>query len=338
MVRLQVRRGVGDQREARRVRLGKAVERERRDAAHDLVLRVARDAARGHAGAQPRLDRAACAPLERLKPIARRSSSASPPVKPATVIAMRSSCSWKSGTPSVRSQDRLERRVRIGDRLAAGAPVQIGMHHLPDDRPGPDDRDLDDEVVEASRASGAAASPSARGSRSGRRRSCRRGGSWRRSADRRAAAARGRASTPSCSRTSGIASSSAASMPRPSRSILMMPRSAQSSLSHWTTRRPGIVAGSIGTTSSRRPAAITMPPECWPRWRGRPCMRRRARASRRDARRRRVDAGRRELRVERVVLVAEARGCASSLREPVDLGSAKPSDLAHLAHARCASR
>ena len=41
---------------------------------------------------------------ERLKPIARRSSSASPPVKPAAVIAIRSSCSWNSGTPSVRSR------------------------------------------------------------------------------------------------------------------------------------------------------------------------------------------------------------------------------------------
>ena len=39
---------------------------------------------------------------ERLKPIARRSSSASPPVKPAATIAMRMSCSWNSGTPSVR--------------------------------------------------------------------------------------------------------------------------------------------------------------------------------------------------------------------------------------------
>ena len=48
-----------------------------------------------------------------------------------------------------------------------------------------------------------------------------------------------------------------------------MPRSAQSSLSHCTTTRPGMLAGSSGTTSSRRPAAITMPPECWPRWRGR---------------------------------------------------------------------
>ena len=49
---------------------------------------------------------------ERLKPMARRSSSASPPLKPAAVMAMRSSCSWKSGTPSVRS--------RIGSREGWG--------------------------------------------------------------------------------------------------------------------------------------------------------------------------------------------------------------------------
>ncbi len=38
----------------------------------------------------------------------------------------------------------------------------------------------------------------------------------------------------------------AANIPRPSRSTLMMPRSAQSSLSHWMTVRPGMVAGSMG--------------------------------------------------------------------------------------------
>ncbi len=62
-------------------------------------------------------------------------------------------------------------------------------------------------------------------------------------------------------------------MPSPSRSTLMMPRSAQSSLSHWMTTRPGIEAGSRGTTSSSRPAAITIPPVCWPRCRGRLWMR-----------------------------------------------------------------
>ena len=39
-------------------------------------------------------------------------------------------------------------------------------------------------------------------------------------------------------------------MPNPRRSTLMMPRSAQSSLSHWTTVRPGIEARSKGTTRS----------------------------------------------------------------------------------------
>ncbi len=61
-------------------------------------------------------------------------------------------------------------------------------------------------------------------------------------------------------------------MPRPRRSTFTMPSAAQSSLSHWITERPGIVAGSSGTTASSRPRQITMPPECWPRWRGRSWM------------------------------------------------------------------
>jgi hypothetical protein len=48
-------------------------------------------------------------------------------------------------------QHRLERRMRIDDRLAAGAPIQIRMHHLPDDRPRADDRNLHDKVVETRR-------------------------------------------------------------------------------------------------------------------------------------------------------------------------------------------
>ena len=35
--------------------------------------------------------------------MARRNSSASPPLNPAAIIAMRSNCSWNSGTPSVRA-------------------------------------------------------------------------------------------------------------------------------------------------------------------------------------------------------------------------------------------
>lgn len=62
-------------------------------------------------------------------------------------------------------------------------------------------------------------------------------------------------------------------MPRPSRSTFTMPRSAQSSLSHCTTTRPCIVAGSSGTTESRAPWQMTMPPEWWDRCRGRSCNR-----------------------------------------------------------------
>ena len=60
-------------------------------------------------------------------------------------------------------------------------------------------------------------------------------------------------------------------MPRPSRSTFTMPISAQSSLSHCTTTRPGIVAGSSGTTESSCPWHTTIPPECCPRWRGKSC-------------------------------------------------------------------
>ena len=60
----------------------------------------------------------------------------------------------------------------------------------------------------------------------------------------------------------------------------MIPRSAQSSLSHWTITRPGMLAGSRGTTSSRRPCATTIPPECWPRCRGRSWISSKSRAKR----------------------------------------------------------
>ena len=53
---LQIRAGIGDQREAGRVRFGKSVQRERGDRLHDAILRLADDAVGGHAGAQPRLD------------------------------------------------------------------------------------------------------------------------------------------------------------------------------------------------------------------------------------------------------------------------------------------
>ena len=41
--------------------------------------------------------------------------------------------------------------VGIGDGLLARPPPQVGVHHIPLDRPRPHDRHLDDEVVEAAR-------------------------------------------------------------------------------------------------------------------------------------------------------------------------------------------
>ena len=35
-------------------------------------------------------------------------------------------------------QDRLEQRMIVGDQLAAGAAIEIRMHHLPDDGAGTD--------------------------------------------------------------------------------------------------------------------------------------------------------------------------------------------------------
>ena len=57
-------------------------------------------------------------------------------------------CSWKSGTPSVFLQHRLELLRRIDDLLEPLPAAQIGMHHVALDRAGAHDRDLDDEIVE----------------------------------------------------------------------------------------------------------------------------------------------------------------------------------------------
>ena len=78
----------------------------------------------------------------------RRSASASAGVNPAASMAIFIACSWKSGTPRVLPST--ARQLRGGEvhRLGAVAAAQIGMHHVALDRPGPDDRDLDDQIVE----------------------------------------------------------------------------------------------------------------------------------------------------------------------------------------------
>ena len=131
--------------------------------------------------------------------------------------------------------------------------------------PGPDDRDLDDDVVKFPRASAAAASTSAPGSRSGRRRSCRPRRSCRRPS-RSSSCISGEARVsrcPLCSASRSKARRMQPSMPTPSTSTFMIFSSSRSSFSHSITRRSTIVAGSIGTRSSSRSRVRTKPPGCW---------------------------------------------------------------------------
>ena len=92
---------MGQQGEARLVRLRQAVQRERLGGTHDLLGRIPPI----QFFDSPRRSRASISLMrstERLKPMARRSCSACPPVKLAAVMAMRRGCSWNRGTPSVR--------------------------------------------------------------------------------------------------------------------------------------------------------------------------------------------------------------------------------------------
>ena len=135
-------------------------------------------------------------------------------------------------------QDGLERRMGHGHRLAPRAAAEIGMHHVADDGPRPDDGHLHHEVVEA-------LGPEAR-----ERRHLgaalhledadgvgllehgvhlRIVGRQMREIHMAAALAR----------IISSASWSSAIMPSPRRSTLTMPSAAQSSLSHWTTDAAG---------------------------------------------------------------------------------------------------
>ena len=106
--------------------------------------------------------------------------------------------------------------------------------------------------------------------------------------------------------------------------------SAQSSLSHWMTTRSGMLAFSSGTTSSSRPWQMTMPPECWPRCRGRSWIARPELAEALHGRMLRVDADVPQVALERVLGI-DPLEVVHHLRQPIDLRLSSDSDLAHLA-------
>ena len=146
----EIRARIRQQREAGGVRLGKSVQRERRDRRDDLLRGVAGDALPRHAVAQLDFD-LLHPPLGSLEPERAPQLFGLPAGEAGRHHRHAQQLLLKERHAERPRQDRLERRMRIGDRLPSGAPVQIRMHHLPDDRPGTDDRHLHDDVVEAGR-------------------------------------------------------------------------------------------------------------------------------------------------------------------------------------------
>jgi hypothetical protein len=77
-------------------------------------------------------------------------------------------------------------------------------------------------------------------------------------------------------------SSTADSIPRPSRSIFKKPASSQESLSHWHIWRPAIAHGITGTRSISGRDEMIIPPGCCETCRGRPAISRHASANARQ--------------------------------------------------------
>ena len=152
MVALQPGARVDEEREARRVRFGKAVPRESLDLLEDLVREGLAVPARGHPGDE-------------------RFAEGGDPV--AVALPRRDRAAQFVGLPGreaggdhrERHRLLLEERdaeglaehlanglVGIADGLLAVPAAQVGMDHVALDRAGTDDRDLDDEVVEGARS------------------------------------------------------------------------------------------------------------------------------------------------------------------------------------------
>ena len=153
----------------------------------------------------------------------------------------------------------LERGVQVGHRLEALAAAQERVDGVALDRSGPDDRDLDDEVVEAPGLrlrEGLHLGPALDLEDPDRVRGLEHGEDLGTSSGSRS---RSRHTAQSCWMSWRV-SSIAASIPSPSRSSLMSLSVSTSRLSNWTTTRSGIVARSIGAMSMSGAAVTSIPP------------------------------------------------------------------------------
>ena len=96
-----------------------------------------------------------------------------------------------------------------------------------------------------------------------------------------------------------------------------------------------MLAFSSGTHASSCPWQITIPPECWPRWRGRSCISPHSRANSRT-RGVQIEADRGEMPRQRVGRIGELE-VVHHLREPIDLHRIEPERLADLARGAAAA-
>ncbi len=154
-----------------------------------------------------------------------------------------------------------DRRTEF-DLLQSLLPPQIGMHHVALDRPGPDDRNFNHQVIKFLRLQPRqhrhlrAAFDLEHADGVGALTSCRK---------RRLVFVmleRGRASRHNDLREDRIRGAGTTACRDARTSTLRSPRASRSSLSHSMTVRSSIAAFSIGTISSRRDSVMTKPPTC----------------------------------------------------------------------------
>ena len=266
MVALEPGRDIGEQRERGGVRFRETVvARNPRSGGRAVLRKFGRIAALAMPASS--FPEVAEPPFLCQAPIARRNWSASPGVKPAATTASCMACSWKIGTRQVRASTSLQFRARSAAarrwhecaRAASGrdAPCRPGSGR--GGRSPPRRRDRRTHA-----AAGAAACSSAPAIRSGRRRRYRRDRSSRRWRCPRAGMSR------LCRPNRSSARRAAESMPSASTSTFSRPSASMSFLSHWITVRSAIAAFSIGTSRASGRAAMTKPPTCWDRCRGKP--------------------------------------------------------------------
>src|SRR5260370_38314380 len=151
IMEFQVRAGIGDQSETRRVRLWKPVTRERSNLRDDFLLRFRTEAILGHTAPQLRLnfvhaffrtlDTHLSAQLFRFTPSAVRRHHCD-----AQQLFLKH---WHYQSSF---QNRFERRMSVRDPLFALPPIHVRMHHLSYNRGGSNDGYLYDEIVELDRS------------------------------------------------------------------------------------------------------------------------------------------------------------------------------------------